>query len=338
METDHTGCYDIVIVGAGPVGLFGAYYAGLRGLSVEIVDSLNQPGGQLMTLYPEKFIYDVAGFPAILAKTLVSELMRQAAQYNPAFSMNERVETLTPGQDGILELATDQRPHRARSVLICAGAGSFTPKKLPDVNCHEYEGRGVDYFVRDLAACRDKHILIVGGGDSAVDWALNLQRVTKHITLIHRLNTFRAHEDSVAKLFASPVTVRTFCELKQVHGDGKVEAATIVHNKTGESQKLDVDLILINIGFSTSLGPIQNWGLKLDKDGIVVNSRMETNVPGVYAAGDVTSFPGKLKLIATGFGEAATAVNHAKTFIDPASKSFPGHSSSVVPKQRKALL
>lgn len=328
--------FDVIIVGGGPAGLFGAYYAGLRGMRPLIVDSLEQLGGQLTTLYPEKYIYDVAGFPAILARALVEQLVQQAMQYNPAVVLNEQVRHLTQRDEHVLEVETDKGAYRGLSVVICAGAGSFTPKRLPGVNCQEYEGRGVSYFVKDMETCRDKRMLIVGGGDSAVDWALNLLRVTDKITLIHRLGHFRAHEDSVQKLHESPVTIRTFHELKAVHGNTHVESATIFDNRTGQEDHLEVDGVLINIGFSTTLGPIHDWGLTMDKEGIVVSSKMETNRPGVYAAGDVVSYPGKLKLIATGFGEAAIAVNHAKAFIDPKSKSFPGHSSTLVPKQREA--
>ena len=336
MAQEHEQVYDVILVGGGPTGLFGAFYAGLRGMRPLIVDSLEQLGGQLTALYPEKFIYDVAGFPAVLARTLVQELVKQAFQYEPAIALNEQVQHLRRLDQNTIELNTDKYKYRGRSVVICAGAGSFAPKRLPNVNCQEYEGRGVCYFVRDMAAWRDKRMLIVGGGDSAVDWALNLLRVTDKITLIHRLNHFRAHEDSIAKLRASAATIRTFYELKAVRGSERVESVTIFNNKTGQEEELEVDGVLINIGFSTTLGPIQDWGLTLDKAGIVVNSKMETNLPGVYAAGDVASYPGKLKLIATGFGEATIAINHAKAFIDPTSKSFPGHSSALVPKQREA--
>ncbi len=328
--------FDVIIVGGGPAGLFGAYYAGLRGMRPLIIDSLEQLGGQLTTLYPEKYIYDVAGFPAVLARTLVEALVKQAMQYNPTVVLNEQVQHLNQREEHVLEVRTDKATYRGLSVVICAGAGSFTPKRLPGVNCQEYEGRGVSYFVKDMEICRDRRMLIVGGGDSAVDWALNLLRVTDKVTLIHRLGHFRAHEDSVRKLHESPVTIRTFHELKAVHGNPRVESATILDNRTGQEDRLEVDGVLINIGFSTTLGPIHDWGLAMDKEGIVVSGKMETNRPGVYAAGDVASYPGKLKLIATGFGEAAIAVNHAKAFIDPASRSFPGHSSTLVPKQREA--
>jgi thioredoxin reductase (NADPH) len=336
MAQEHGQVYDVILVGGGPTGLFGAFYAGLRGMRPLIIDSLEQLGGQLTALYPEKFIYDVAGFPAVLSRTLVQELVKQACQYEPAIALNEQVQHLRRLDENTLECNTDKNKYCGRSVVICAGAGSFTPKRLPNVNCREYEGRGVCYFVRDMAAWRDKRMLIVGGGDSAVDWALNLLRVTDKVALIHRLDHFRAHEDSVAKLRASAVKIRMFYELKAVHGSERVESVTIFNNKTGQEEELEVDGVLINIGFSSTLGPIQNWGLTLDKAGIVVSSKMETNLPGVYAAGDVASYPGKLKLIATGFGEATIAVNHAKAFIDPTSKSFPGHSSELVPKRRVA--
>lgn len=331
-----SAAHDVIIIGGGPTGLFGAFYAGLRGMSVNIIDSLEELGGQLTTLYPEKFIYDVAGFPAVLAKTLVNELARQANQYEPTINCGEQVKELESSGDNLFTVTTDRAVHTGRSVVICAGAGAFSPKRLPTVDCEPYEGQGVYYFVKDIAACRGKKVLIIGGGDSAVDWGLNLLRVTDDITLIHRSDRFRAHEDSVTKLHESNVRIMTHYELREIHGDGQVEGAVIVNNQNEEAHALEVDLILVNIGFSSTLGPIRDWGLELDKDGIIVNSRMETNRPGVYAAGDVASFPGKLKLIATGFGEAATAVNHAKSFIDPKSKSFPGHSSSTVPKQRKA--
>jgi ferredoxin/flavodoxin---NADP+ reductase len=328
--------FDLTIIGGGPTGLFGAFYAGLRGMRTKIVDSLDQLGGQLNALYPEKFIYDVAGFPAVLAKTLSHELTKQAMQYHPTIALNQQVLRLCRLDPDRLELVTDREAHHSRTVLIAAGGGAFTPKRLPGREYQQYEGRGLHYFIRDMTEFARKSILVVGGGDSAVDWALNLMRVTRDVTLIHRRDSFRAHEDSVQKLYESPVKVRTFYELRGINGDGRVEGATIYDNRTQVEETLNVDAVLVNIGFISTLGPIRDWGLELNKEGIVVTSRMETNLPGVFAAGDVVSYPGKLKLIATGFGEAAIAVNHAKVFIDPDSSSFPGHSSTVVPKQRKA--
>lgn len=330
--------YDVIIVGAGPTGLFGAFYGGLRGMRVKLIDSLDYPGGQLTALYPEKLIYDVAGFPAVLAKTLVSELIKQAYQYKPALASGEQVLRLARDPQGVFEISTNKGVHHGKTVVISVGAGAFAPKKLPGVNCDEYEGRGLSYFVRDLSTCKNKRMLVVGGGDSAVDWALTLLRVTNDITLIHRAEQFRAHEDSINKLMSSAVKVRTHYELRRIQGEKQIESAVIYDNRTNDEETLAVDGVLVNIGFSSSLGPIREWGLELDKEGIVVNSRMETNIPGVYAAGDVASYSGKLKLIVTGFADATIAVNYAKTFIDPASKSFPGHSSAMIPKQRQKEL
>lgn len=324
--------YDITIIGGGPTGLFAAFYAGLREMRTKIIDSLDQLGGQLTALYPEKLIYDVAGFPAVLAKTLTSELVRQAMQYRPAVQLNERVAQFKLTSTGVFELRTDAAVHASRTVLIATGGGAFTPKKLPQFA--RYEGQGLHYFVKDLGAMRGKRILVIGGGDSAVDWALNLWRVANDITLIHRRDVFRAHEDSVRQLMASTVNVRTFHELKNLAGEPHVQTATIFDNRTGREQTLAVDAVIASLGFVSSLGPIADWGLALDRGGIIVDTMMQTSVPGIFAAGDIASYPGKLKLIATGFGEAAIAVNFAKVFIDPASQAFPGHSSTIVPKKR----
>jgi ferredoxin/flavodoxin---NADP+ reductase len=333
MDAD-SGIADLTIVGGGPTGLFAAFYAGMREMHTRIVDSLDQLGGQLTALYPEKLIYDVPGFPAVLAKTLAAELARQALQYHPEVALNEQVQDLVRRGD-LWELHTDRGEHISRTILISAGGGAFTPKRLPP-EIDQYEGRGLSYFVRDLEEFRRRQILVIGGGDSAVDWALNLLRVTDQVTLIHRRDGFRAHEDSVHKLHASPVNVRTFYELKRLSGEPEVRSATIFDNRTMAEETIPVDAVLVNIGFVSTLGPIRNWGLAMESGSIVVNSRMETNLPGVFAAGDIASYPGKLKLIATGFGEAAIAANHAKVFIDPESSSFPGHSSTLVPKKRRA--
>lgn len=336
MPADESDPFDITIIGGGPTGLFAAFYAGLRQMRTQIIDSLDLLGGQLAALYPDKFIYDVAGFPAVLAKTLAHDLLRQALQYNPTITLNEQVRRLEQCGDGVWRIETDQRSHRARSVLIAAGAGSFTPRKLGRPELEAFENRGLHYVVKDLDAFRGRRVLVVGGGDSALDWALNLLRVTDHVTLVHRRDGFRAHEDTVEKLKVSRVAVRTPFELSAMSGGDRLEQATIRHVQSGATETLAVDDVLVNIGFLTTLDPLRAWGVTLDAQGIVVDSLMRTNLPGVFAAGDITSYPGKLKLIATAFGEAATAVNHAKVYLDPASSSFPGHSTTVVPRLRRA--
>lgn len=330
--------FDITVVGAGPVGLYATYYAGLRDMSVKLIDALPQLGGQLTALYPEKYIYDVAGFPKILGKELAENLIAQATQYEPEIYLSEKVIKLELLEDkGILKLVSENgNVHFSKTVVLTLGIGAFVPRKLDIPDVQKLEGRGIHYIVKDKSIFKNKNILIVGGGDSAVDWALNLEGIAKSITLIHRRDVFKAHEDSLKKLLSSTVEVKTFYELKRVHGDEHVEGATIFDNRTGEEIYLDVQHIILALGFLANLEFIRDWGLEIDKNAVKVNSKMETNIPGVYAAGDIITYPGKLKLISTGFGEAAIAVNSAKNFIDPTSKFFPGHSSDFVPKKLKS--
>jgi len=325
----HTDLYDITIIGGGPVGLFGAFYAGLRGMRTKIIDSLPELGGQLTALYPEKYVYDMPGFPEVFAKDLAAQMIRQAMRFKPTVCLEERAETLQRTDDG-WAITTDKGiTHHTRTVVICAGAGAFSPRKLNAEGVAQFEGNGVYYGVRDKSMFAGKRLLIVGGGDSAVDWALNLYPLAREVILIHRRDEFRAHEQSVQELRQSPVKILTPYEVRRVCGDGKLERAVIFHNKTQEEIALEVDAVILNLGFVATLGPIKNWGLELQGNQIVVDEYMQTNLPGVYAAGDVCTHPGKLKLIATGVGEVCTAVNHAKSVIDPSAKMFPGHSSDM---------
>ncbi|HZL34645.1 MAG TPA: NAD(P)/FAD-dependent oxidoreductase [Tepidisphaeraceae bacterium] len=325
-----TNAVDVAIVGAGPTGLFAAFYAGLRQMSVKLLDSLEQLGGQLTTLYPEKYIYDVAGFPKVLSKDLAANLAEQALQYKPAVALGEQVRTLEYDEARrVFTIHTSAGAHAARTVLIAAGVGAFTPKMLALPNAAEYEGRGLYYFVKELAAFADKRVLIVGGGDSAVDWANALAPIARKVTLIHRRDQFRAHEDSVAKMHQTTVEIKTFHELKSIGGEGRIRQAVIFENRSRAEQTLELDAVLMNIGFSSSLGPIKGWGLVLEGSTIRVDGMMQTNRSGIFAAGDVATYPGKLKLIATGFGEACIAINYAKHYLDPSANIFPGHSSNM---------
>ncbi|GAB4466612.1 MAG: NAD(P)/FAD-dependent oxidoreductase [Armatimonadaceae bacterium] len=330
---DRDELFDITIIGGGPTGLYGAFYAGLRQMKTKIVDSLPQLGGQLSALYPEKYIYDVGGFPKILAKDLVRASADQALQYEPTVCLNEKVLLLEKQESGEIRLTTETegqtRTHHTKTVLIAAGVGAFLPRKLDIPDIERLEGLGIHYFVGDLAQFADKRLVIVGGGDSAFDWALALGDRAASCLQIHRSDRFRAHEDTVEKVKASPVELRTFYELKAVHGEERLEAVTVFDNRTGEEEKIFCDHLLLNLGFLTNLGPIKDWGLEIEKNSIRVDTTMMTNIPGVYAAGDICTFPGKLKLIATGIGEAGTAANFAKTYIDPRAKAFPGHSSDM---------
>ncbi len=218
-------------------------------------------------------------------------------------------------------------------MLLTVGIGAFVPRRLDFPGLEKLENKYVHYFVKDKSIFKDKELLIVGGGDSAVDWALNLQDTAKHITLIHRRDEFRAHEDSVKKLMSSQAEVKLWYEIDSVGGDSSIDQVVIKNNRTNETETLKVDHLLLNLGFVASLGPLRDWGLEIEKGDIKVTTKMETNIPGIYAAGDIATFPGKLKLIATGFGEAAIAVNNIKSFIDPKARFFPGHSSDLKSKK-----
>ncbi len=326
--------FDITIIGGGPVGLYGAYYAGLRQMRTKIIDSLDQLGGQLATLYPEKYIYDVAGFPKVIARDLVKNLVDQAQQYEPDVRLSQTVKTLERDESQQCYVVTsDKEVHRTRTLLICAGAGAFQVRKLTLADAARWEGRGIYYAVGSKQVFAGKRLLIIGGGDSALDWAMNLHDTASHITIIHRRNQFRAHEDSISKTMAMGVPILTFWELKALQvTDNNLVGAVLVNNQTHEERTIHVDAILPQLGFVSSLGAIKDWPIKVQGHSIMVDQKMQTNLPGVFAAGDVAGFDGKLKLIATGFGEAATAVNFAKTLLDPKAKAFPGHSSEMGPQ------
>jgi ferredoxin/flavodoxin---NADP+ reductase len=329
-DQSNGSAVDLAIVGGGPTGLFAAFYAGLRGMSVKIVDSLEILGGQLTTLYPEKYIYDVAGFPQILAKDLSQNLVEQAGQYKPTVCLGEHVKSLERGGDhGLFKLHTNKNIHPARVVLIAAGVGAFEPKTLGLPEAERFAGKGLQYFVKDLQALRGRRVLIVGGGDSAVDWANAVSPIASSCTLIHRRDQFRAHEQSVELMRRGATKILTFFELRAIDGNDRIEQATIYDNRSKEEQVVEIDTLLVNIGFHSSLGPIKDWGLEIEGGSIKVDAMMQTNIPGIFAAGDIAAFPGKLKLIATGFGEACIAVNFAKHFIDPKANIFPGHSSNM---------
>ena len=317
---------DLTIIGAGPAGLYAAYYAGFRGLSVAVLDSLPEPGGQVAALYPEKMIYDVAGFPAIRGQELIDNLVEQASQYDPVYILNHRAEDLVAEDDGTFTIRTHRGTEvDTKAVLITGGIGTFTPRPLPDAE--EFEGRGLVYFVPKLDVMQDKDVLIVGGGDSAFDWATNLEGIARSITLIHRRDRFRAHEDTVQKVMDSSVRVMTHTEVAQISGEERVEAVTVFHNQTDERETLKVQAVVAALGFKSDLGPLKSWDVEIDGRHVNVDTRMETNIPGVFAAGDITEYEGKVRLISVGFGEAATAVNNAAVHIDPTARVFPGHSS-----------
>ena len=322
--------FDLTIIGGGPSGLYAAYYAGFRGLKVKIVDSLEELGGQVTALYPEKFIFDVAGFPKIYGRDLVKNLVEQAMQYKPTVCLGENVQSLKAQADKSYILTTQKGAHATKAVLITIGIGAFNPKRIPAPGTEKFEGKGLAYFVPDISVYDKKNVVIVGGGDSALDWVLNLLPRAASVTLVHRRDGFRAHEESVNQVKSSKANLKLFYEVKEIRGNGKVESVVLVNNQTKAEETVPADRVLACLGFEATIGPVAQWGLTMDKNDIVVSTRMETNLAGVYAAGDVCSFPGKLKLIATGFGEAATAVNNAAVYLRPGTSAFPGHSSNQV--------
>ncbi len=328
LSNNNDNIFDVTFIGAGPVALYGMYYSGLRIAKTKSIDMLGEIGGGLMALYPEKYIYDVAGFPKVLAQDLVGEMLAQANQYEHTWCLGEKVVGLERGKDEVITLTTDLGEHRSRTIVICAGMGAYIPRRLDIPNVRELEEAGVFYFVRRLEDFRDKNILIVGGGNSAFDYSMMLEPVARSITHIHRNDFFSAHEKSVGKVRNSSVDLKyPFWEVMQIEGDDWVRHATIVQTQTGEKHRLEVDAIIFNLGFMTNLGPIADWGINIEKNAISVDSRMRTNIEGVFAAGDIVTYDGKLKLISTGCGEAAIAVNNAKHYIDPRAKVSPGHST-----------
>lgn len=320
---------DLIVIGGGPAGLFACYYGGMRNASVTLIESLPQLGGQLSALYPEKFIYDVAGFPKVTAQRLVDGLVEQMSHFPIDIRLNEQALGVRKLDERLFEVTLTRETLRAKAVLITGGVGAFSPKRLEIEGAGKYERTNLHYSVTDLERFRGRRVLITGGGDSAVDWALMLEPVAAKVTLAHRRDKFRAHEHSVARLRESSVATKTPWEIAGLTGEERIERVTLLHSASGEREEMEADDVIVSYGFLSQPGPIADWGLKMEGGSILVDSRMETSVPGIFAAGDITAYEGKLKLIVVGFGEAATAVNNAKTYIDPSSKLSPGHSSHM---------
>lgn len=323
---------DLLVVGAGPAGLYAAYYAGFRGLRTALVDSLAEPGGQVTALYPEKMIYDVAGFPGIKGRDLVAGLVRQAARFDPVYVLGERAETLAndaghrPRPGDRLVVTTDKGTRiSCGAVVVTGGIGTFTPRPLASGD--QWEGRGLTYVVKELAAHTGQDVVIVGGGDSAVDWALALAPIANSVTLVHRRKHFRAHAASVADMEAGPVAVVTDAQVEALEGDDDGLHTVHVRAKDGTVTPYKAQAVIAALGFTADIGPLETWGIGITDRKILVDTAMRTSVAGVYSAGDITEYPGKVRLISVGFGEAATAVNNAATYLDPDQPLFPGHSS-----------
>ena len=341
LARDFDEVRDVTVIGAGPVGLSTAFWAGMREASSRIVDSLPDLGGQLTTLYPEKWIFDVPGFPRILARDLVEQLRAQTLdQFDVPVHLETTAERISWEPDPedperrLVVLDTDRGQLRSRTVIVAGGHGAFEPKKLPGYDMTPWEGRGAHYLVGEKAQFADKDVLIVGGGDSACDWAINLLDTARSITLVHRREGFRAHEVTVNQVMDAAregrVDVRVPYQIREVAGNGRVERVVLFHSED-EAEQVEVpcDAILLQLGFKTALGPLKEWGFEVSKGALVVDPVMKTNLEAVWACGDITTFDGKLKLIATGFAESAIAVAQAVHHIRPDSKLQPKYSTNT---------
>lgn len=325
---------DILIVGAGPVGLYGAYYAGFRGLTVALIDSLPEAGGQVTAMYPEKLLFDVGGFPAIKGRDLVTNLVAQAAPFAPSYLLEEQAAKLEripadgDGPDTLLVTASSGRTVSAKAVIVSSGIGTFTPRPLP--NGAAFEHKGLAYFVPELAPYAAKDVVIVGGGDSAFDWALALEPLARSVYLVHRRDKFRAHAHSVSLVQNTSVQILVNAQVREILGDGRVEGVDIAITGQEALLRLPCQNIIAALGFTANLGPLLEWGLDIQHHRhIPVDSAMRTAQPGIFAAGDITEYDGKVRLISVGFGEIATAVCNAAHHMNPAMSVFPGHSSDL---------
>lgn len=322
--------YDITVIGGGPVGLFTAFYGGMRQAKVKIIESLPQLGGQLSALYPEKYIYDIAGFPKIRAQELVDQLIEQMSTFNQTICLGQSVDTVEKQADGTFKIETNEEVHYSKTIIITAGNGAFQPRKLKIDGVEKYEGANLYYAVNNLSQFKDKNVAIFGGGDSAVDWSLMLEPIAESVSVIHRRNDFRAHEHSVELLKKSKVALLTPFNPTEIMGENQIEKIVLQEVRGEKEVVLNTDAVIVTYGFVSSLGAIKDWNLEIKKNALVVNSKMETNIEGIYAAGDICTYDGKVKLIASGFGEAPIAVSNAKVYMDPKAKLQALHSTTVM--------
>ena len=319
---------DILIIGAGPTGLFAVFEAGLLKLKCHIIDALAQPGGQLTELYPKKPIYDIPGFPDVLAGDLIDNLMKQIEPFQPGFTLGERAQTIEKQEDGSFIVTTNKgTKHQAPVVAIASGLGSFEPRKPVIHNIADFEDKGVEYMIKEPELYRDKKVVIAGGGDSALDWSIFLSDVASEVTLIHRRNEFRGHLDSVEKVQElknqGKINLITPAEVVGIVGDESVNAVVVKQAQHIEKEfEIECDHFVPLFGLSPKLGPIANWGLEIEKNAIKVNNALDyqTNIPGIFAIGDGNTYPGKLKLILCGFHEATLVCQAAYQIINPGKR------------------
>ena len=315
---------DIIIIGAGPTGLFTVFEAGLLKLKCHLIDALAQPGGQCSEIYPKKPIYDIPAYPEILAGDLTDKLLDQIKQFEPGFTLGERAEEITKDKDGIFTVTTNKgTKHQAPVVAIAGGLGSFEPRKPQLEKLEMFEDNGIEYIIKDPEIYRNKKVVIAGGGDSALDWSIFLANINTDVTLVHRRNEFRGALDSVEKVRElknqNKIRIITPAEIIKLNGESNLESVTISHN--GNEEIINIDHFIPLFGLSPKLGPIANWGLEIEKNAIKVDTYdYQTNIPGIFAIGDVNIYPGKLKLILCGFHEATLMCQSAYKIINPGKK------------------
>lgn len=319
---------DLLFVGAGPVGLFGACCAGFRGLTTALIDALPEVGGQVQAIYPEKSIYDIAGLPGVQGQQLIRNLTQQAEEFAPTHLLSQQADTLERLPTGWRVTTSTNVVVDARAVVITSGVGAVTPRPLAVGEA--FLGRGLRYFVPRLDVLDDKDVVVVGGGDSAVDWALAALPRARSVKLVHRRKQFRAHEHSVRLLRESACELLLDADVAKICGDSQVERVVVKVASESFVREIKAQVVVASLGFLMNLGPVANWGLELEGRSIKVDSTMRTSLPNIFAAGDAATFDGKVKLIAVGFGEVATAVNNAAVALDPSASLAPGHSSDLV--------
>lgn len=321
---------DLLIVGAGPAGLYAAYYAGFRGWSVAVIDALPEIGGQVSAMYPEKQIFDVAGFPSILGRDLIARLGAQAASAKPTYILGERALGLTSRDDGVVVTTDAGTDVRAKAVIITGGIGAFSPRPLPIAA--SWSGEGMVHFVPRLADHADRDIVIVGGGDSAFDWAVSLHPIARSVTLVHRRPQFRAHAGTVDLVRSLGIEILTPYEVSAMRdsaggSEGALATVEVTSKDGSDIRELPAQTVVAALGFIADISDVAGWGMQIEGRHITVDSAMRTTLPRVFAAGDITTYEGKVPLISVGFGEAALAVNNATAWIEPDASVFPGHSS-----------
>lgn len=327
--------FDVTVIGGGPVGIYATFYCGMRQMKTKLIESLPQLGGQLSAIYPEKFIYDIAGHKKIRAQELIDELTEQMEQFSPTVCLNESVTKVEKQEDGTFTIETNKEVHQTKAIILAAGNGAFQPRRLDVSNNEQFEDTNLHYLVKNMEIFRNRRVVLFGGGDSAVDWAMMLEPIAKEITIVHRRDQFRAHEHSVEQMKASSVIVKTPFVAHELIGSGNaVEKVVIKNVQTEELETIECDDVIVNYGFVASLGPIKEWGLDIQKNLIVVDTKMQSNIEGIFAVGDVCTYDGRLKLIMSGLGEVPKAANAVKHFVDPDAK-IALHSSNAMAEAKK---